>query len=223
MGFSEVILIGVDHHFVTSGAPNREVVSEGEDPNHFHPQYFGSGVRWNLPDLENSEVAYTLAREAYTEAGRQILDATLDGRLTVFPKVDYQRLFEQYREQDQTLPSHYAEVYAKNRRGEELYQAGEREQAMRLFDEILDRVPNYGPTLNNLGVALWEGGDFQQALRSFYLALKANPEDRSAIINLAEALGCMDVDPQSLTVLQRYSSAHPDDAEVAQLLQEIGR
>lgn len=223
MGFSEVILIGVDHHFVTSGAPNQEVVSAGADPNHFHPQYFGSGVRWNLPDLANSEVAYKLASEAYHEGGRRILDATLGGRLNVFPKVDYQRLFAQYREQDRAVPSNYAEVYAKNLRGEALFQAGEREQAMRLFEEILDLMPNYGPTLSNLGVALWEGGDFQQALRSFYLALRANPEDRAAIINLAEALACMDVDPQSLSVLQHYCSAHPDDVEVAQLLQELSR
>ena len=93
LGFSEVILIGVDHSFATKGKPNTTIVSEGDDPNHFNPAYFGKGFRWQLPDLDTSERAYTLARETYTAAGRQVLDATIGGKLTVFPKVDYDSLF----------------------------------------------------------------------------------------------------------------------------------
>ena len=93
MGCEEVILIGVDHSFATQGEANKTVVSEGDDPNHFHPGYFGKGFRWQLPDLETSEMAYRMAREAYAKAGRRVLDATVGGKLTVFPKVDYESLF----------------------------------------------------------------------------------------------------------------------------------
>ncbi|CAH2029929.1 glycosyltransferase [Trichlorobacter ammonificans] len=93
MGFSEVVLIGVDHHFVTPGDPNKEVISQGDDPNHFHPDYFGKGMRWHLPDLERSERSYNLAKNAYESSGRIIVDATLDGKLTIFPKVDYKDYF----------------------------------------------------------------------------------------------------------------------------------
>lgn len=93
MGFETVILIGVDHNFVTRGPANQTVVSEGDDPNHFDPRYFGKGFRWQLPDLETSEIAYRMARRAYEQAGRQVLDATIGGKLTVFPKVDYYTLF----------------------------------------------------------------------------------------------------------------------------------
>lgn len=93
MGFEQVILIGVDHHFATKGKPNTTVVSQGEDPNHFHAGYFGKGFRWQLPDLETSERAYRMAREAFARAGRQVLDATVEGKLQVFPKVDYLSLF----------------------------------------------------------------------------------------------------------------------------------
>ncbi|MHC4365321.1 MAG: glycosyltransferase [Planctomycetota bacterium] len=93
MGFSEVILIGVDHYFKTKGAPNKAIVSEGVDENHFHPDYFGKGVRWNLPDLEKSEIAYRLAKQAFEADGRRIIDATVDGHLTVFPKADYKEIF----------------------------------------------------------------------------------------------------------------------------------
>ncbi len=93
LGFSQAILIGVDHSFTTKGKPNTTVVSEGDDPNHFHPAYFGKGFRWQLPDLDTSEVGYHMARQAYEQDGRQVLDATVGGQLTVFPKVDYQALF----------------------------------------------------------------------------------------------------------------------------------
>jgi hypothetical protein len=94
MGFKQVILIGVDHSFATQGKPNTTITSEGDDPNHFNPSYFGKGFRWQLPDLETSEIAYTMAREAYKKAGREIIDATVGGKLMVFPKVDYESLFK---------------------------------------------------------------------------------------------------------------------------------
>ncbi len=93
MGFEQVILIGMDHNFTSKGEANKTVTSQGDDPNHFGPNYFGKGVKWQLPDLETSEVGYIMAREAYRKAGREILDATVGGKLTVFPKVDYNSLF----------------------------------------------------------------------------------------------------------------------------------
>ncbi|TAK12662.1 MAG: DUF115 domain-containing protein [Anaerolineae bacterium] len=93
MGFRQVILIGVDHNFATRGAPNTTITSEGDDPDHFHAAYFGKGFRWQLPDLETSEIGYRLARRAYERAGREVLDATIDGKLTIFNKVDYNGLF----------------------------------------------------------------------------------------------------------------------------------
>ncbi len=93
MGFNEVILIGVDHSFTTQGTPHKVVLSEGSDPNHFDSRYFGAGFRWQLPDLNTSEIAYQLAKESYERAGRRILDATVGGKLQVFNKVNYVDLF----------------------------------------------------------------------------------------------------------------------------------
>ena len=93
MGFQQVILIGVDHNYTATGKPNTTVVSQGDDPNHFSPSYFGKGFRWQLPDLETSEVGYAMARDAYRKAGREVLDATIGGKLRIFPKVDYDSLF----------------------------------------------------------------------------------------------------------------------------------
>lgn len=93
MGFKKVILIGVDHNFVTQGAPHKAIVSEGPDPNHFSGAYFGKGFRWQLPDLDTSEKAYRLARTIYANDHREIVDATVNGKLQVFPKVSFNSLF----------------------------------------------------------------------------------------------------------------------------------
>jgi 6-hydroxymethylpterin diphosphokinase MptE-like protein len=93
MGFRKVILIGVDHNFSSKGKANQEVVSQGDDPNHFSAAYFGKGFRWQLPDLDTSEVGYRMARAAYERDGREVLDATVGGKLTVFQKVEYNSLF----------------------------------------------------------------------------------------------------------------------------------
>jgi len=93
LGFSEVILIGVDHSFATKGTPNTTIESQGDDPNHFSAAYFGKGFRWQLPDLETSELAYRMARKAYEADGRRILDATVGGKLDIFEKVEYKSLF----------------------------------------------------------------------------------------------------------------------------------
>ena len=94
MGFDEVILVGVDHNFTTQGPANLAVVSSGDDPNHFAPNYFGKGFKWQLPDLAGSERAYRLAKTAYEAAGRKVLDATVGGRLTIFPKTRFDLLFK---------------------------------------------------------------------------------------------------------------------------------
>ncbi len=93
MGFQEVVLIGVDHSFKSTGEPNTTVVSAGDDESHFDPRYFGEGFRWQLPDLETSEQAYRCARQVYEQDGRRIVDATIGGQLDVFPKVSFDELF----------------------------------------------------------------------------------------------------------------------------------
>ncbi len=88
MGFTEVYLIGVDHYFVAQGEPNEKQLMKGPDINHFHPDYF-SGQEWHLPDLEASEIAYRLAQYYFSRFGRHVFDATVDGKLDVFEKIDY--------------------------------------------------------------------------------------------------------------------------------------
>lgn len=89
MGFENVFLIGVDHNFKTKGSPNEKQFLKGDDVNHFDPNYFGNN-EWQLPDLEGSEVSYRLAKHFYERNDRCIYDATVDGKLQVFPKLTFE-------------------------------------------------------------------------------------------------------------------------------------
>ena len=93
LGFSEVVLVGLDHRYRFEGEPNQLRRLEGPDHNHFAPGYFGHGQEWNNPDLARSEESYRLARAEFEAAGRRITDATVNGACTIFEKADYRDLF----------------------------------------------------------------------------------------------------------------------------------
>jgi hypothetical protein len=88
MGFSTVLLVGVDHRYESEGEPNQEVVMAGPDPNHFDPDYFPEGTHWHNADLEKSEEAYRMAKEAYDADGRKIINLGPDSALEVFERGD---------------------------------------------------------------------------------------------------------------------------------------
>ena len=97
MGFQEVVLIGVDFSYQvpkSSGIEGFTIISNEDDPNHFHPSYFGKGKKWHFPKLENCEKVYKHSREIYEEDEREVLDATIGGKLDVYKKTDFYKLFE---------------------------------------------------------------------------------------------------------------------------------
>ncbi len=101
LGFFDVALIGCDHYFSTKGIPNQTVVSGKKDCNHFDPNYFSEGEKWQLPDLLQSEVAYTMAKIIFEENGRRIVNATEGGKLDIFDRVNLVRF---YRDQKPITP-----------------------------------------------------------------------------------------------------------------------
>ena len=81
--------------FLSTKTANKEVVSTGNDPNHFTANYFGKGFRWQLPDLYRSEIAYRLARLAFEQNKREIVDATVGGKLDIFRKVNFEEILQE--------------------------------------------------------------------------------------------------------------------------------
>lgn len=84
MGFTRVILVGADHEFQQKGKPGTLVTESSGDKNHFSPDYFGPGSKWQLPDLESSEDSYQKSRKAYEKSKREVFNATAGGRLEIF-------------------------------------------------------------------------------------------------------------------------------------------
>lgn len=89
LGFKRIFLIGVDHNFAQKGTPHKVEIMKGDDQNHFDPNYF-KGMKWQLPDLAGSEKAYRLAKEHFEKNNRLITDATVDGKLNIFPKMKFE-------------------------------------------------------------------------------------------------------------------------------------
>lgn len=87
MGANPVILFGVDHSFSYEGRTNEIVKMEGSDPNHFDPNYFAEGQKWGLPNFDRIELAYRNAKNAFEKDKRLIYDATIGGKLDIFPKI----------------------------------------------------------------------------------------------------------------------------------------
>jgi hypothetical protein len=93
MGFTEVILIGKDHSYVGMGTPGQFVKADGKTQNHFIKDYFPAGKGWKIPNYKGEELAYTIAKKAFEDDGRVIYDATVDGKLDIFEKRDYDTFF----------------------------------------------------------------------------------------------------------------------------------
>ena len=90
MGARRVVLIGMDFSYLIPSDAERRgdvIVSQSDDPNHFDPAYFGVGKTWHNPKLDRVLVNYRLADEVYRASGRRIINATVGGKLELFPRM----------------------------------------------------------------------------------------------------------------------------------------
>jgi|GEM_PF-1177772 len=96
MGFTEVYLIGMDFSYIIPDNFERKgdiITSTDDDPNHFHPDYFGKGKTWKDPKLDRVLANYEMAKLAYETSGRKIYNATVGGKLEIFERRDFKSLF----------------------------------------------------------------------------------------------------------------------------------
>ena len=100
LGFKEIYLVGVDASYaipkdVSAGDEYNVGVldMQSDDPNHFHPDYFGKGFRWHDPQVDKMVEAYEEARRVTAAAGSRIINATVGGELEVFERMHFGELF----------------------------------------------------------------------------------------------------------------------------------
>ncbi|MFA7272965.1 MAG: 6-hydroxymethylpterin diphosphokinase MptE-like protein [Crocinitomicaceae bacterium] len=97
MGFTEIYLIGMDFNYEipeSAIVDGTEITSTEADVNHFHPDYFGKGKKWNDPKLDFVLQSYKLAKEVFEQDGRKVYNATVGGKLELFDKINYSDLFK---------------------------------------------------------------------------------------------------------------------------------
>ncbi|BBA33356.1 hypothetical protein sS8_1396 [Methylocaldum marinum] len=87
LGYKKVVLIGFDHNYKQPpGIAEQQVIHSYEpDENHFDSRYF-RGKKWQAADVDKMEEMYRLAKRAYEEEGRTIVNATVGGKLELFPR-----------------------------------------------------------------------------------------------------------------------------------------
>ena len=88
LGFRKVALVGCDHNFTSTGPAHKEVIADGDDPNHFDPTYFSGGNKWQLPDLVGSELHYQIADERFREDNGILVNCTEGGKLETLPRME---------------------------------------------------------------------------------------------------------------------------------------
>ena len=95
LGFTEVYLIGMDFLYQireTDEERGATLISNEDDINHFHPDYFGKGKKWHDPKVERVGWNYEYAKEQFEKDGRKIYNATIGGKLEIFERRGYDSL-----------------------------------------------------------------------------------------------------------------------------------
>ncbi len=101
LGCDPVYLVGVDHDYgrlsddfapgkITVTVENQALVNKA----HFTDQYYKIGDMIGVPNVDLQTQAFEIARAAFESDGRNVLNATHGGKLEVFERIDFNKLFE---------------------------------------------------------------------------------------------------------------------------------
>lgn len=96
LGFSDVYLVGMDFSYQRPADHHQNgnhILSDGDDPNHFHKDYFGKGKTWKDPRLGRVQRSYIRAKFEFETSGRNLLNATSGGELEALTRVDPKSLW----------------------------------------------------------------------------------------------------------------------------------
>ncbi len=94
LGCNPVYLIGFDHSYAVPASAETSpiITSEADDPNHFHPDYFGKGYRWHDPQIDRMENGFRACQLAMAARGVNVYNATAGGKLEIFERVAYENV-----------------------------------------------------------------------------------------------------------------------------------
>lgn len=94
MGFSEIYLIGVDHHFRISRNDRGEILVDNTVKDYFTDKYNEDKEHLYIPNTEHSTLTYLAMDRHCKSRGIKVMNATRGGKLEVFPRVEFEMLFQ---------------------------------------------------------------------------------------------------------------------------------
>lgn len=94
MGFTEIILLGVDHAYSVDLTPSGKVLVNKEVKDHFSDK----DQITNVPQTYKSSLAYEAAEKYSKKIGVKILNATRGGALKAFECIDFDKWLNKYKE-----------------------------------------------------------------------------------------------------------------------------
>ena len=94
MGFTEIYLIGVDHHFHISRNNKGEIVVDPSVKDYFSDKYNEDKANLYIPNTEKSTLTYYAMKDHCERRGIQVFNATRGGKLEIFQRVEFESLFE---------------------------------------------------------------------------------------------------------------------------------
>lgn len=93
MGFKEIYLIGIDHTFSVSKNNNGDIIIDNSVKDYFCEEYNSDKDKLDIPNTENSTLAYISAKKYADKHNIKIFNATRGGKLEVFERVDFDNIF----------------------------------------------------------------------------------------------------------------------------------
>ena len=93
MGFTEIYLIGVDHHFRISQNNQGEIIVDNTVKDYFTDKYNEDKDKLYIPNTERSTLTYIAMKQHCDARGIRVYNATRGGKLEVFERVDFDTLF----------------------------------------------------------------------------------------------------------------------------------
>lgn len=94
MGFSEIYLIGVDHHFQISQNNKGEIIVDNSVKDYFTDKYNEDKDKLYIPNTERSTLTYVAMKKHCEARSVRVFNATRGGKLEVFPRVAFDSLFK---------------------------------------------------------------------------------------------------------------------------------
>ncbi|RJO63268.1 MAG: glycosyltransferase [Myxococcales bacterium] len=109
------------------------------------------------------------------------------------------------------------------KQAEDLFAAGQIDEAKTRLVELLSERPDDAEVLNDLGVVAWRQGNANEAWEFLSKALARDPAHRDAVLNLVDVAKAQRRMPEALSAVEAYLERCPEDAEIAETVEALRR